>query len=70
MKYEHVWELCPICRHEVKLKAEFRVQTCPKCKKPILPCALCEPDKTDCSKCKLEGLEDEDKLQEIYKHQD
>ena len=49
----YVYEWCPECDTEVKLKAVFKVQTCPNCSKPIYPCALCDHDKVDCSKCKL-----------------
>ena len=48
-----VYEMCPECETEVKLKAEFKVQTCPNCGKPIKPCAMCDMDKVDCSKCEL-----------------
>ena len=55
-------ELCPICDTEVKLKNEFRVQQCPNCKLPILPCGICnhgtDAEHTkpcDCSTCPLEA---------------
>ena len=50
-----VTEWCPNCEEEAKLKAIFKVQICPNCGKPIKPCALCDMDKVDCSKCPLGG---------------
>lgn len=55
MAKNNVTELCPNCEEEVKLKAIFKVQICPNCGKPIKPCALCDMDKVDCSKCPLGG---------------
>lgn len=44
-----VYELCPQCEEEVKLKNEFKVQICPSCGKHIVPCSLCTNIcKTDC----------------------
>ena len=57
--YDFVWEMCPHCMHEVKLKARMRKQKCPNCKKSIKPCALCYPDKCNCNKCPL-GPDKED----------
>ena len=39
--YETCWEMCPECECEVELKTEFKVQVCPSCGKPIVPCNLC-----------------------------
>jgi predicted RNA-binding Zn-ribbon protein involved in translation (DUF1610 family) len=52
--FEKVYELCPCCLYEVELEAKFKKQICPKCKKEILPCAMCLPDEVDCSKCPLD----------------
>ena len=49
-----VYELCPNCGQEVKLKAMFKVQACPNCGKPIKPCAMCDADTANCSKCPLD----------------
>lgn len=53
-QYKYVYELCPCCEEEVKLDAVLKIQTCPSCGKPILPCSLCDMDAVDCSKCELE----------------
>ena len=62
IKYRTTTELCPYCEREVKLKNKFIRQRCPKCKKMILPCSICEYidwlslDKyyTKCDTCPLE----------------
>ena len=43
-KYDYVWELCPHCEEEVRLRAVLESQRCPNCNEIILPCAMC----TDC----------------------
>ena len=53
-------EMCPHCEREVELEDDFRVQTCPSCKCPILPCSICED--RDCAKCPLETEEYRSKL--------
>lgn len=41
---DKVYELCPFCSQEVELKNAKKcvAQECPVCKKPILPCNLCD----------------------------
>lgn len=51
MEYEYVYERCPRCEAEVKLKAVLDWQICPNCGKPILSCAMCEDMK--CETCKF-----------------
>jgi predicted RNA-binding Zn-ribbon protein involved in translation (DUF1610 family) len=46
-----VSEWCSKCESEVELKAEFKGQICPNCKKSILPCAQCENQ--NCGDCPL-----------------
>lgn len=46
--------MCPWCDHEVMLQAIYKIQQCPNCKRPIIPCSLCDMDKVDCTKCELE----------------
>lgn len=48
-----IFEFCPHCQQDVELKEEFKVQVCPNCGKPILPCAMCDNDKVKCSECPL-----------------
>lgn len=50
------YEMCPLCDNEVELPWEFRIHTCPKCGKPILPCSICPTEYSQCSKCPLEQL--------------
>ena len=52
-KFKNVYELCPSCANEVKLKANFEVQTCPNCGELIKPCALCK--EMECTKCPLDN---------------
>lgn len=52
-----VYEVCPKCGNEVKLNAKLEWQECPKCKRPIKPCAMCDMDTVDCATCKLEEEE-------------
>jgi len=52
-------EECPECETEVELSPVFKVQECPNCGKPILPCSICRdldlsPD--SCNDCPLENL--------------
>ena len=54
IKYGPVYELCSCCNTEVKLYAAFESQNCPNCGERILPCALCDCDVVDCTKCPLE----------------
>ena len=49
-----ITEWCSRCEEEVELKETFSKQKCPSCKKRILPCSMCVPDETDCSKCGFE----------------
>lgn len=51
---DFVYEICPVCGEEVKLKAEMKIQKCPSCGNQILPCSLCDSDECDCSNCPLE----------------
>lgn len=45
-------EWCSTCGEEVEIQATFdKVQKCPECEEHILPCNLCDTDKTDCFKC-------------------
>ena len=45
-------EWCSTCGEEVEIEATFcKVQKCPECGEHILPCNLCDTDKTDCFKC-------------------
>ena len=46
-------ELCPQCEYEVELKNEFKLQKCPKCKKPIVPCSICPANYEGCNECVL-----------------
>ena len=48
-----VYEWCPYCEQEVKLKAEFAVQTCPSCGMRIVPCSMCD-DCDSCDDCPLD----------------
>lgn len=54
METNIVYEWCSHCEDEVELKAEFKVQICPNCGRPILPCAMCDMDFNPCFKCPLE----------------
>lgn len=50
------YEVCPHCGDEVRLEAELKVQTCPKCGKRIVACSMCLACDTPggyCSKCCL-----------------
>jgi hypothetical protein len=56
-------ELCPQCDTEVKLDIEFKVQQCPNCQCPILPCGICnhgvdngEEPYWSCDSCPLDNL--------------
>lgn len=53
------FEVCPYCDNEVVLKAEFKPQICPECKKVILPCSICPTDYDMCGKCPLESEKQE-----------
>lgn len=53
-KYKYTYEVCPHCNEEVKLDAVFKLQLCPGCKELIKPCSLCDMDKVNCNKCKLD----------------
>lgn len=45
-------EWCSTCGEDVEIQATFdKVQKCPECNEYILPCNLCDTDKTDCFKC-------------------
>ena len=49
-------EYCNECDSYVDLLPEFKVQVCPECGEPVVPCSLCpllEEGKNDCSKCPL-----------------
>ena len=46
-------EWCPECEYEVELKNEFKLQKCPKCKKPIVPCSICPTNYERCNECVL-----------------
>ena len=37
----NVYEWCPQCEEEVVLTNEFKVQICPNCGSPIVPCSIC-----------------------------
>lgn len=52
--FAYVYEVCPFCEEEVKLKSVMKVQSCPSCGKLILPCSLCDSDVADCVNCQLE----------------
>jgi len=61
-KTKIIWELCPYCEREVKLKNSFIRQKCPKCKMTILPCSICKyrdwlssEDYNGCDTCPIEG---------------
>ena len=60
MKTNVTYEYCPLCETEVELEFEFKVQICPNCGKPILPCSICDMDFNPCFKCPLQ--EERDKL--------
>jgi hypothetical protein len=47
------YEWCPECEYEVKLKNEFKLQKCPKCRKLILPCSICPTNYEGCNECVL-----------------
>lgn len=48
-------ELCPHCDNEVVLFNKFKVQKCPVCKHPILPCSICTVENSiSCNRCPLE----------------
>lgn len=53
-------EECSHCGEEVQIMNDFKIQVCPNCKCPILPCSVCE-DRT-CDKCPLENEEYRTKL--------
>lgn len=55
-----IYEYCPYCEDEVELKDEFKVQVCPNCGRPIIPCSTCDMRRTPCFKCPLQ--EERDKL--------
>lgn len=63
---------CPECNNEVVLLSEFKVQVCPVCGNPIVPCILCpllDDDKRACIKCPLARqaeLMRQDKNQKLY----
>jgi len=53
-----IFEWCPLCDKEVQLKAEFHAQICPACKRPVLPCQMCDQETMDrtglsCEQCPL-----------------
>ena len=50
---DYTFELCPQCEYEVELKNEFKLQKCPKCRKPIVPCSICPTNYEGCSECVL-----------------
>jgi len=57
-----IYELCPYCDTEVKLKNEFKAQVCPSCGRLILPCSICEYTNpngchTKCNECPLDKLD-------------
>lgn len=52
-RFKFVWEVCPHCETEVKLRAEFKKQDCPECGRLIKPCALCVMDIVNCNNCGL-----------------
>ena len=52
---KYVYERCPYCENDVKLKALIMKQYCPKCQHLIKPCSLCDPDKTRCNDCPLKN---------------
>lgn len=45
-----VSEYCPHCQSEVEINATMRWHFCPVCGNPIMPCAMCDCDKTNCEK--------------------
>ena len=56
----NITEECPYCRREVELTDKFKLQECPKCQSPIMPCSICE--ERPCDKCPLETEEYREKL--------
>lgn len=54
MKTNTAYEWCPFCEDEVELKAEFKIQICPNCGRPIIPCSICDMERTPCFKCPLD----------------
>ena len=50
---DYTFELCPQCEYEVELKNEFKLQKCPKCRKPIVPCSICPTNYERCNECVL-----------------
>ena len=57
MKTKKVIERCPHCEKEVKLDAvQYKLQKCPNCKAKILPCAMCDLNKVNCSTCRCARL--------------
>lgn len=55
----YIYERCPYCENEVKIKYEITPQQCPNCGKWICPCTLCK----NCNyPCELEN-----KCQELNK---
>ena len=63
---------CNECDECVDLLPEFKVQVCPTCGNPIVPCTLCpllEEGKHDCSKCPLARQADlmrQEKNEKLY----
>lgn len=50
-------ELCPECGEEVEIAPLMQMQTCPSCRMPLAPCALCDPDTANCSSCPLDATD-------------
>lgn len=49
-----VHEYCSYCEQEVKLDNELKVQICPNCGAPIIPCSICPTEK--CANCPLDAV--------------
>ena len=49
-----VFEWCPHCEEEVEIEFKFKVQICPNCGAPILPCSVVDGCFNRCNVCPLE----------------
>ncbi len=47
-------EYCAHCESEVIIPAD-KISYCPSCGMQILPCSMCDPYTTDCTKCKFKS---------------
>lgn len=55
--FGQVEEYCAHCGDEVMIDAVPKIQECPECGEPIIPCCMCDMGKTDCEKCQIEKQE-------------